>query len=59
MVRFQVYKDSAGEYRWQLVASNNEIVAWSEGYTTKQAAINSAHWVKLYAPTAPIHDLTQ
>jgi uncharacterized protein YegP (UPF0339 family) len=59
MVRFQIYQDRAGEYRWQLVAANNEIVAWSEGYSSKESAINSANWVKLRTPSAPIHDLTQ
>ena len=58
MVRFQVYRDSAGEYRQRLVAANNEIVAWSEGYTTKQGAIDSANWVKQNAPSAPVYDST-
>jgi len=58
MVRFQIYIDQSGEYRWRLVAANNEIVAWSEGYTTKQGAIDSANWVKTNASWAPIHDLT-
>lgn len=58
MVRFQVYRDSKGEYRWRLLAGNNEIVAISEGYTTKQGAINSANWVKKWAPVASIYDLT-
>lgn len=57
MVRFQIYIDQNREYRWRLVAANNEIVAWSEGYTTKQGAINSANWVKANY-LAPIHDLT-
>lgn len=58
MVRFNIYQDEAGEYRWRLVAANNEIVGWSEGYTTKQGAINSAQWVQIHAYSAPIHDLT-
>ncbi|OGK62602.1 hypothetical protein A2334_03490 [Candidatus Roizmanbacteria bacterium RIFOXYB2_FULL_38_10] len=58
MVRFQIYVDRAGEYRWRLIASNNREVAWSEGYTTKQAAVDSANWVKQYAPSASIYDLT-
>jgi len=57
MIRFQVYLDSKGEYRWRLVAANNEIVGWSEGYKTRQGAINSANWVKTNARPAPIHDL--
>ena len=32
-MRFQVYKDTAGKYRWRLMAGNNQIIANSgEGY---------------------------
>lgn len=58
MVRFIIFYDRAGEYRWRLEAANNEPVATSEGYTTKQGAINSAHWVQRWAPLAPIIDQT-
>ncbi len=52
--RFEIYKDSAGYYRWRLVAANNEKVAASEGYNTKQGAINSADKVKVWASSASI-----
>ncbi len=58
MVRYEIYIDQAGEYRWRLVASNNHIVCWSEGYSTMQAAVDSVNWVKSWASSAPIHDLT-
>lgn len=58
MAKFEVYEDQAGEYRFRLVASNGQIVCWSEGYTQKQSAINAAAWVRTNAPGAPIHDLT-
>lgn len=58
MAKFAVYKDIAGQYRWRLVASNGEKVAASEGYTSKQSAINSAHRVKILAGTAEIVDNT-
>lgn len=58
MVRFEIYRDQAGEYKWRLVAANNGIICWSEGYTTKQGAINSVNWVIGWANSAPIHDLT-
>lgn len=58
MVRFEIYRDQEGEYRWRLVAANNETVAWSEGYTTRQGAIDSVQWTKRWAASAPIHDLT-
>ena len=58
MVQFQIYLDRAGEYRWRLVAANNQIVSASEGYTSKQGAINSAQNVKYWASSASIVDLT-
>lgn len=58
MTRFQIYRDRAGEYRWRLQASNNETVAVSEGYTSKQSAIRSAQMVKIWASSATIEDLT-
>jgi len=59
MTEFHIFKDVMGEYRWRLVAGNNQIVAASEGYTTKQSAINSANNVKNWASNAPVYDLTQ
>ena len=58
MVRFQIYRDQVGEYRWRLVAANNRYVCWSEGYSTKQGAIDSVYWVKKWAASAPVNDLT-
>lgn len=39
--RFELYKDRAGEYRWRLVGGNGEILAVSEGHTSKEAALRS------------------
>lgn len=39
---FEVFKDEAGEYRWRLVAGNNEIVAQSEAYTRPEDAVRGA-----------------
>lgn len=36
MYRFEIFRDSASQYRFRLVASNGEIVATSESYTTKR-----------------------
>ena len=33
--KFELYQDKAGEYRFRLKARNGEIIAVSEGYTTK------------------------
>lgn len=59
IVRFELYRDSAFDYRWRLVAANNAIVAVSsEGYETKQGAEKSLNWIMYWADKAPIHDLT-
>lgn len=33
---FEIYRDSAGEYRWRFRASNGEIIASAEGYVRLQ-----------------------
>lgn len=38
MDRWEVFRDKAGEWRWHLKADNDEIVAVSEAYTTKEHA---------------------
>jgi len=54
MTRFLIFPDNAGEYRWTLYAANHERVATSEGYVTKQGAINSAYAVKRIAGMADV-----
>lgn len=58
MVRIEIHKDQVGEFRLRIVAANNETVVWSEGYKTKQGAVFAAQWVKTWASSAAIHDLT-
>jgi uncharacterized protein YegP (UPF0339 family) len=58
MIRYEIYVDQAGEFRWRLVAANNETVCWSEGYSSKQGAVDSVYWIKRWASTAIIKDLT-
>jgi uncharacterized protein len=56
--KFVIYKDTAGYFRWRLVAGNGEKVAASEGYASKQGAINSAIRVKQIAWNATVVDST-
>lgn len=58
MIRFQIYRDAAGFYRWRLIARNGEIVAISESYVLKQGAIRSAERVRELARIAVIVDTT-
>jgi uncharacterized protein YegP (UPF0339 family) len=52
--RFEVYKDNKGEYRFRLKAANNEVIAVSEGYTSKSSCLNGIESVKKNAPEAEI-----
>ena len=54
MIRFEIKKNLKGEHYWVLEAGNGEIVCWSEGYSSYTNAYNSANWVKINAPHAPI-----
>lgn len=51
--RFMVYVDGIGEWRWRLVAANNEIIADSgEGYRDKHGVVRGIQTVKVTAPQA-------
>jgi uncharacterized protein YegP (UPF0339 family) len=40
-MKFEIYKDKNGEWRWRIKAANGKIIAdSSEGYKNKQDAIN-------------------
>lgn len=52
--RFEIFTDAADEWRFRLVAPNNEIVAVGEGYTTKQSCRKGIEAVKRYAPDADV-----
>jgi uncharacterized protein YegP (UPF0339 family) len=56
--KFEIYTDSAGKFRFRLVAPNNEIIAASEAYETKASCENGVQSVKTNAPKANIVDLT-
>lgn len=58
MGKFEIFRDVSGKYRFRLKAPNNEIIAASEAYETKEACKNGIAAVKKYAPTANIIDLT-
>ncbi len=52
--KFEMYKDKAGEFRFRLKARNGEIIATSEGYTTKAACENGIESVQKNAPEADV-----
>lgn len=56
--KFEINKDKAGEYRFNLVATNGEIIAVSQGYNAKEGAMKGIESVKKNAPEAVIEDNT-
>ena len=50
--KFEMYKDKAGEFRFRLKARNGQIIAVSEGYTTKASCENGIASVQKNAPEA-------
>ncbi len=45
-MRFEIYKDEKGEFRFRLVAGNNEIIAVSESYKRKESAVKIINSIK-------------
>lgn len=57
--QFEIYKDSAKEYRWRFRATNGRIVADSgEGYGSKANCQAGIDIVKKEAPGAKVEDKT-
>jgi hypothetical protein len=45
-VKFEVYLDTSGKWRWRLIGANGEIVAQGEGYTRKADAYRAVGRLK-------------
>jgi uncharacterized protein YegP (UPF0339 family) len=56
--KFEINKDVAGEFRFKLVAVNGQTIAVSEGYSTKDNALNGIESVRQNAAGAVIDDKT-
>lgn len=52
--KFEVYKDKAGEFRFRLKATNGQIIAVGEGYTTMANCLNGVESVKKNSVDADI-----
>ena len=52
--KFEIYNDKAGEFRFRLKATNGQIIAVSEGYTTHANCVNGIESVKKNAVDADI-----
>jgi uncharacterized protein YegP (UPF0339 family) len=53
MAKVTYYRDTAGEWRWRLVAANGNLIAESgEGYERLDGAVNGFEAVRTVAPEA-------
>lgn len=49
---FELWVDKAGEYRFNLKATNGQVIATSQGYSSKASALGGIESVKNNAPGA-------
>jgi uncharacterized protein YegP (UPF0339 family) len=55
--KYQIYKDTSGEFRFRLKAANGEIIAEGEGYESKEGCLNGIKVVRSSCD-AEIEDLS-
>ena len=55
-MKYTIYKDNVGEWRWRLQAGNNEIIASGEGYHNKSDCLHAIDIVK-DSKNAPVHEI--
>ena len=56
--RFEIYKDTAGKFRFRLKAANGEVIASGEAYESMAGAMKGIESVKRSATEATIDDQT-
>jgi uncharacterized protein YegP (UPF0339 family) len=52
--KFDLFEDKGGHWRFNLVASNGQVIASSESYNSKAAAVNGIESVRKNAPEAKV-----
>lgn len=57
-MKFVVRKNKGGEFFWQLVGGNGEVMAVSEGMSRKQSCLDSIESVQKRAAEAEVVDRT-
>jgi uncharacterized protein len=56
--KFVLKKGTTGKFHFNLVATNGQVIATSEAYESKAAALNGIESVKKNAPVAELDDQT-
>ena len=57
-MKFEIYKDKAGEFRFRIRATNGNMLVASEGYTEKRSAQGAIDRIKSDAAAAETLDLS-
>ena len=57
-MKFTIYQDKGGEFRFRIVATNGNILASSEGYVAKAPAQSAIDRIKSDAAGAAVVDET-
>jgi len=57
-MKFVIRRNKAGEFYWQLVGGNGEVMAISEGMTRKQSCMDSIDSIKRRAADADVVDMS-
>lgn len=57
--KFVLKRGTTGKFRFSLLASNGRVIATSEAYDTKSAAVRGIESVRTNAPKARLEDTTE
>ncbi|HPJ21887.1 MAG TPA: YegP family protein [Clostridia bacterium] len=52
--KFEIYTDKTGKFRFRLKASNGQVIATGEAYSSKSACLNGVESIKKNAPDAEV-----
>lgn len=52
--KFEIYTDKSGKFRFRLKASNGQVIATGEAYSSKSACLNGVESIKKNAPDAEV-----
>ena len=55
--KFEVYKDKSEQFRFRLKASNGQVIATGQGYSSKAACLNGIESIKKNAAEAEVIEI--
>ncbi len=53
-MKFEIYKDKAGEFRVRLVAANGNSICATEGYASKDSAMRAIEIIRSTNASTPV-----